>query len=108
MPYLYVDELPEGQEGADVRSVDEYYALEIERDTAVGARDELQRAYDELSGERDSLAAELDDAKTKFANAFLSSPQKAKARQAEDMRSEDAAPKTFDTLFKERNPSNAN
>lgn len=108
MPYIEVEELEEGQEAADVRSADEYNALEVERDTAVGERDELQRMYDELSGERDSLAAELDDAKRKFADSFLSSPERAKEMQRREMRSEESAPKTFDTLFKERNPGNAN
>ncbi len=107
MPYVFVEELGEGQEAVDVRSVDEYNALEIELDTAVGARDELQHSYDELVNERDSLAAELDDAKTKFANAFLSSPQKAKENNSNEMKHEEK-PQNFKSLFTGRNKSNAN
>lgn len=108
MPYVYVDELQDGMEEADVRSADEYSALQMELDTVIGQRDEFQRSIDELTGERDGLAAELDDAKRKFADSFLSSPGRAKSTQRSEMRSEEAAPKTFDSLFKGRNPENAN
>lgn len=107
MPYVYVDELGEGQEAADVRSADEYNALEMERDTVIGQRDEFQRQVDELTGERDNLASELDDAKRKFANSFLTSQQGIKSSQSREMRSEES-PATFNSLFTGRNPGNAN
>lgn len=107
MPYVFMEELEEGYEEAEVKSVDEYNALQLSLDTMTGAMDELQRKYDELSGEKDNLASELDDAKTKFANAFLSSPQKAKDRQREEMREEER-PMTFNELFTGRNKANAN
>lgn len=53
------------------------------------------------------MARELDAAKTKFANAFLSSPQHAKQVQKQETKEEDM-PSTFDTLFKGRNKYNAN
>lgn len=108
MPYVFMEELPEGMEAADVRSADEYNALEMERDTLIGERDAFQREVEEISGERDGLAAELDDAKRKFADSFLSGPEAAKRGQASEMRSEEGTPKTFEQLFKGRNPENAN
>lgn len=128
MPYVFVEELEEGQEEAQVVDASEYSALQLEYETAVGARDMLQQSYDALAqerdsiaeerdtisgerdaivSERDSLAAQLDDAKTKFANAFLSSPQRAKEVQREDS-ADDGRSYTFDELFAERNKYNAN
>lgn len=107
MPYAYYDELPEGVEEAEAYSPDDYDALAMERDTVIGERDALRLDLETMTQARDSLAAQLDDAKRKFADSFLSSPAKMKAAQGGDLRSEDE-PKTFDTLFKERNPENAN
>lgn len=99
MPYVYYDELEEGMEAAEVRGVDEYNALETRNA-------ELQEQYDTLVTERDSLSKELLDAKTKFANAFLSSPQKMKQENAADLKHEDEA-MTYDKLFSGRS-RNAN
>ena len=114
MPYVLVEELEEGQEEADVRSAEDYSALEAERDAVVSERDavvserdELQRNYDSMVAERDNLAAELDNAKTKFADSFLSSTQKMKQNIMTD-NANDSKPMTFDQLFKERNVQNAN
>lgn len=107
MPYLFVEELEEGQEEANVRSAEDYAALEAERDSAVSERDELQKSYDGMVAERDNLAAELDNAKTKFADSFLSSTQKMKKNIAEDNEN-DSKPMTFAQLFNERNVQNAN
>lgn len=99
MPYVYYDELEDGMEAAEVTSVEEYNALEAQRA-------ELQEQYDTLVTERDSLSKELLDAKTKFANAFLSSPQKMKQENAADLKHEDEA-MTYDKLFSGRS-RNAN
>ena len=107
MPYVYYDELPEGVEEARVRSEEEFSEMQGALESATNARDELQREYDALVGERDNLAGELDDAKRKFADSFLSSPQKMKRENREDLRSEDAVT-SFSQLFRERNPENAN
>ena len=122
MPYVFVEELAEGQNEADVLEAASYRELqtsfdelqtsldviteerdELQRsyDEAVSARDELQRSYDEAVSARDSLEQELGEAKTKFANAFLSSPQKAKNVAAGEVR-EQETPMTFATLFTER------
>ena len=128
MPYVFVEELEEGREEAQVVDASEYSALQLEYDTAVGARDMLQQSVDALeqerddlaeerdnlagerdaiASERDSLAAQLDDAKTKFADAFLSSPQRAKEVQREDAAGEGRT-YTFDELFAGRNKYHAN
>lgn len=93
MPYVYMDELPDGMEEATVYSEEDYS----------GVAAQLEQAQTE----RDNLARELDAAKTKFANAFLSSPQHAKQVQAQEVNEEDR-PSTFDTLFAGRNKYNAN
>lgn len=92
MPYVYMDELPDGMEEATVYSEEDYNGVTAQ--------------LEQLQTERDNLASELDAAKTKFANAFLSSPQHAKQVQKQETKEEDM-PSTFDTLFKGRNKYNA-
>ena len=74
MPFVFVDELSDGQTEAEVYSADDYNALMMERDTAIGMAEEFERQVSELTGERDSLMGQLDDAKRKFADSYLSSP----------------------------------
>lgn len=107
MPYVYRDELGEGELEADVVTRDEFTTVETERDLAVIERDEAFEERDGLIAERDNLAKELDNAKTKFANAFLSSPEKMKRDQNEDVK-DDSTIKSFDQLFSGRNKHNAN
>lgn len=107
MPYVFVDELAEGQEEADVYSPDDYNALMMERDTAIGQIEDFRSQVSELTGERDSLMGQLDDAKRKFADSFLTSAANIKRTQNDEMRSEER-PATFESLFKERNPNHAN
>lgn len=107
MPYIYVEELSEGMEEADVYQADEFGALKASLDATISERDELRSVNENLVSERDNLAAELDDAKTKFANAFLSSPQKAKQVQEDEARTENK-PSDFNSLFTGRNKHHAN
>lgn len=93
MPYVYMDELPDDMEEATVYSEEDYNGVTAQ--------------LEQVQTERDNLARELDAAKTKFANAFLSSPQHAKQVQKQETKEEDM-PSTFDTLFKGRNKYNAN
>lgn len=93
MPYVYMDELPDGMEEATVYSEEDYNGVTAQ--------------LEQVQTERDNLASELDAAKTKFANAFLSSPQHAKQVQKQETKEEDM-PSTFDTLFNGRNKYNAN
>lgn len=100
MPYVYMDELPDGMEEATVYSEEDYNGVAAQLERA-------QSENTELATERDNLARELDAAKTKFANAFLSSPQHAERAQKQETEEEDM-PSTFDTLFKGRNKYSAN
>lgn len=93
MPYVYMDELPDDMEEATVYSEEDYNGVTAQ--------------LEQVQTERDNLARELDAAKTKFANAFLSSPQHAKQVQKQETKEEDM-PSTFDTLFNGRNKYNAN
>lgn len=99
MPYVFMDELPEGMEEATVYSEEDYDGVAARLERAQGENAEL-------AAERDNLARELDAAKTKFANAFLSSPQHARQVQAREAGEEDS-PSTFETLFAGRNKYNA-
>lgn len=100
MPYVFMEELGEGMEEADVVDRDAYTTLETERDV-------LQLERDEANGKVESLKAELESAKTKFADAFLTTPERMKSVQASDI-AEDSVPQTFDALFAGRNKHNAN
>lgn len=105
MPYVFVEELAEGQVEADVFDASAYNELQTSLEGMTAERDELQRNYDEAIGARDNLERELGEAKTKFANAFLSSPQKAKDTAAVDAKKQEK-PMTFATLFAGRNTRN--
>lgn len=77
MPYVYKEILEDGEEAADV----------LERDivdSIADERDEANRQVETLTGERDSLREQLDSAKRKFADAFLSSPQRAEHEHEPD------------------------
>ena len=92
MPYVYMEELPDGMEEATVYSEEDYNGVTAKLEQA-------QTENTELATERDNLAKELDAAKTKFANAFLSSSRHAGQVQGQETKEEDM-PSTFDTLFK--------
>lgn len=105
----------ENDTDADVLERDAPSAEEPSTDSGDGGRiTELEATVNEQAGalerlrvERDDLAAKLDDAKRQFANAFLSSPEHARAVQADDVR-KDGEAMTFEQLFKGRNEYNAN
>lgn len=95
MPYVFMEELGEGMEAADVVERDEYETLKTERDVF-----ELER--DENAQRIDTLKAELESAKAKFAEAFLTEPTKMKARQSEDIK-QDGRATSYSELFTGRN-----
>lgn len=97
MPYVFVDELDEGMEEADVRSAEEYDALGASLDSVTKERDELTAKYEEMVARADSVSKELDDAKRKFASAFLNAPFRDDNRHEEPEEPYKAS--TFDTLF---------
>lgn len=69
MPYIYVDELPEGVEEADVIARSDYDAIVEERNTTIEQRDSA------LSQIEDSRK-EVRDIKAKYADYILSSSSK--------------------------------
>lgn len=70
MPYVYKEILDDGDKAADVLERDLVDAIADERD-------EAKSQVETLTNERDSLQEQLNSAKRKFADAFLSSPQRA-------------------------------
>lgn len=91
MPYVFVEELEEGVEGADVVERSEY--------------EQLRASVDELASQRDTLieraeTAEKDarEARDKYAHAFITSPQRIKEENSRDVRRE-SRPSTYSELF---------
>lgn len=74
MPYIFKEELGEGEDAVEVYTPEQYNALVEERDNLLAERDTLTNNFDAVSLERDNLSSQLVEAKTKFADAFLSSP----------------------------------
>lgn len=86
MPYIFKEELDEGEEAADVVT-----------------REDMETALAGKDSEIGKLQGQLDDAKKRFADAFLSSPEKAKRDNFQEMKREERKkPVTFGTLFRER------
>lgn len=76
MPYIFVEELEEGQEAAEVYGKDEYDQLKADYDNLGKERDELSTSIESLGNENKGLQQSLDDAKKKFAQSFLDSIDK--------------------------------
>ena len=95
MPYIEVEELAEGQEAADVRTREEYDALSDQLTAMTAERDTLQQSVDTLSAERDKLTNDLAEAKTRFADVFLTQKPPVPTEPAEPP----YRPATFSTLF---------
>lgn len=74
MPYIYKEELAEGESAAEVYTPEQYTALVEERDNLLKERDTLAESINTVSAERDKLSSDLSSAKTKFADAFLATP----------------------------------
>lgn len=91
MPYIKVDELPEGYEG---ESYDEIVTIE-ERDTLVSERDEARAQRDEAIGRAETAQADATAAREKYANAFLTTREDAKDRYREEPK----YPTRVDDLF---------
>lgn len=94
MPYIYVDELEEGQTEAEVVDRADYDAVITERDEVLTQRDTaIERA--------ETAETELKAQKQKYADAFFSTPEGAKRWQNEDVR-KDGRAYTFGQLFEDR------
>lgn len=93
MAYIYVEEesLEEGQELADVVERSEYDAVLTERDELISQRDTLiERAEVAERG--------WEDARNKYADAFITSASRVKDDQREDV-TDDGQVQTFEELW---------
>lgn len=92
MAYVWVDEPEEGADVRDVVARGDYDQIVTERDGLVEQRDTLiTRAETAEQGWR--------DARNKYADAFITSPQRMKEDQNRDV-SEDGRASTFAELFR--------
>lgn len=98
MPYIFKEELDEGDEAVEVYTPDQYNAIIEERDNLITERDTLTNSYNQMASERDNLSIQLVEAKTKFADAFLSKPKPEPPAPPDPVKSYDKID-SFDTLF---------
>lgn len=92
MAYVWVDEPEEWEDVRDVVAQEDYNQIVAERDGLVEQRDALiERAETAEKGWR--------DARNKYADAFITSPQRMKEDQNKDVR-EDGRASTFAELFR--------
>lgn len=94
MAYVFKEELEEGDVEADVVAREDYDQLVIERDG-------LAEQRDVLIGQVETAERERDEAKNKYADAFITSPARAKADQEKDV-ADDGRAHSFKELFKTR------
>lgn len=92
MAYVWVDEPEEGADVRDAVAREDYDQIVAERDGLIEQRDTLiTRAETAEQGWR--------DARNKYADAFITSPQRMKEDQNRDV-SEDGRASTFAELFR--------
>lgn len=94
MPYVFREELADGEEAADVVERADYSQLEMSLATVTGERDKAIARAEEAEGE----AARMKD---KYAKRFLTTASAAKKELEEDVK-RDTGPRTFKELFAER------
>lgn len=97
MPYIFVEEIEEGQQEADVVEKDIVDAVASERDQLKTTLDEVTKERDELVTERDDLKSELTNTKVKYADAFMSQLKDPKERKPEPPKEHKVS--SFDELF---------
>lgn len=94
MPYIFKEEIEEGEVEAEVVSREEYDAVIQDRDELMVQRDAaIVRAEDAEKG--------WEEARNKYADAFLTSPARVKREQAADVK-RDGQPTTYKELFSMR------
>lgn len=99
MPYVFHDVLMPDEIAADVVGKEEYDKVINERDNVIMQRDE---ALVQISGLEDALRL----SKQKYADTFLSSPDRAKREQADDVK-KDGRICSFGELFNMKGDYNA-
>lgn len=91
MPYYYYEEEVEGMEAADV-------VERSEHDTVVKELDEVRVQRDAAISRAEAAEAGWEEAKEKYANAFLTTPARVKKEMEEHVKN-DGRPKTYAELF---------
>lgn len=99
MPYIFVEELSDGQEAADVVERETLKVIGGERDAAKSEVEEIQAKLETAESERTKLIEELAEAKSKFANAFLDGAIGSKPVEKTNENEAPCAISTFDELF---------
>lgn len=106
MPYVFKEVLEEGEEEAQVYSPEDYDAVITERDALVTERDGLITQRDTLIEQVSAAERERDEAKNKYADAFITSPARMKRDQEDDVQ-KDGRPSSYEELFAERGDNGA-
>ena len=93
MPYIYVDELPEGTEEADVVSREDY-------DSVATQRDEFESQRDDALAQIEEARSQVREAKAKYADMVLSSkPKEVDGSKNENVKPTPVKPITSSSLF---------
>lgn len=91
MPYVFKEILEDDELEADVVSRDDY-------DSIIHERDEIMTQRDDAITRAETAEKGWQDARNKYADAFLTSPARIKREQNEDAH-RDGTPQTFAELF---------
>lgn len=94
MPYIYKEILEEGEIEADVVEREDY-------DAVIHDRDELMVQRDEAINRAESAERGWEDARNKYADAFLTSPARVKREQEKDVE-RDGTVVSFRELFENK------
>lgn len=101
MAYIFKEELEDGDIPADVVERESYDTVINERDELMTERDTLITQRDAAIGRAETAEANYKAAQNKYADAFLSSPERAKREQREDV-TDDGKIQTFEELWGQR------
>lgn len=89
MPYVFVEELPEGQEEADVVSREDF-------ESVTQSLFDANSSIEQLTDRAIKAEGDLGTLRRKYANAFLQTPQ----QKQEPEKQVDTGAHSFDELFK--------
>lgn len=101
MPYVWRDEVEDGDDVRDVVERADYDAVIVERDDLVTERDGLIEQRDGLIQRAEEAEEGWRQSRNKYADAFITSAARAKKDQRKDTQ-EDGRASTFGDLFKTR------
>lgn len=94
MPYVFKEVLDEEEVEADVVTREDY-------DAVIAEKDEIMTQRDDAITRAETAEAGWAEARNKYADAFLSSPARAKEEQAKNVK-KDSTVTSFSQLFEQR------